>query len=350
MITFLKLTQFRNHKDLELCFTKPLVAITGPNASGKTNIIESIFVSSFTKSFRSSDQKLIEHNKDFFTIDRQDDKFITHIRFINSSTGRQKQLKIQNVKKPLHSIIGVHPVVLFEPTDLNLFIGLPGARRDYLNKILSQIDKHYLQNLRIYKKILAQRNSLLKRAKKEPVNNVVEQLFIYNLQLVEPGVYISNKRLELIQSLQVFLTTYYRAINGEKKDIDIYFQPTATKTEVLLKNIEDATDIDRAVGFSTVGPHREDFTVTLQKYNLGDAASRGELRTLVLAAKLAELDYIEQITKKRPTLLLDDVLSELDDTRQSYLLGSLSKQQTFITTTHLPQKLNTDFQHINLPL
>jgi DNA replication and repair protein RecF len=190
MITKLNLKQFRNHKLLELPINSKLVAITGPNASGKTNILESIYVSSLTKSFRSSDAKLITHNKDFFTIDRYDDDILTHLRYSIQNGNSSKKVRYKNQYQPIKNIIGKNPTVLFEPNDLDLLVGLPTVRRKYLDQLLSQIDQKYLINLQKYKKLLTSKNSLLRRAKKQSIGNLSELLFVLNIQIVEPAIYI----------------------------------------------------------------------------------------------------------------------------------------------------------------
>ncbi len=350
MITHLSLRQFRNHSKLDLDINSNLITITGPNASGKTNILESIYISSLTKSFKVSDNKLIQHDKDFFTIDRVDDNIPIHLRFTQTPQSRSKSLKIKNSPKPLYSLVGRNPVTLFEPNDIYLLTGLPSLRRNYLDKILSQVDNLYLQNLSSYKKILHHRNSLLRRSKKETIRNLYDQLFVLNIQIIEPGYYLSKKRSEFIKNIKNSINNYYQSISGDNKKIDTNFLSCAKSPQELLSNIELALNTDIASGFSTVGPHKEDFNIVMDSFNLADSASRGELRSLVLSCKLSELDYIEKSISKRPTLLLDDVLSELDDRRQKFLLNNINKQQTFITTTHLPSNLALDFQHIELPL
>ena len=350
MITRLNLTQFRNHELLELPISSELVAITGPNASGKTNILESIYVSSLTRSFRSSDAKLITHNKDFFTIDRYDDDILTHIRYSIQNGSSAKKVKYKNQYQPIKNIIGRNPTVLFEPNDLDLLIGLPAIRRKYLDQLLSQIDQKYLINLQKYKKLITSKNSLLRRAKKQNIGNINELLFVLNIQIVEPAIYIIEARKKLIGDIEKLIIDYYQVISGRRSNIKINYLPSAGSQDQLLSLIEDNTSRDMVVGFCSIGPHREDFRVVFDEYNIEDNASRGEIRSLVLAFKLAELEYIEKVLHRRPTLLLDDVLSELDDDRQSHLLNNLSSQQTFITTTHLPQNIKPDYQHIELPL
>lgn len=350
MITKLNLKQFRNHKLLELPIKSNLVAITGPNASGKTNILESIYISSISKSFRSSDAKLITYGEEFFTIDRYEDDVNIHIRYTTTNGSGSKKIRYQNKYIPLKDMIGKNPVVLFEPKELDLLIGLPAIRRRYLDQLLSQTDPKYLSNLKSYKKLLTSRNSLLRRSKKQTIHNLGELLFILNIQIVEPAMYLIQARKKLINDIQEIITSHYTNISKTKTDIVINYQPSAESEDQLISMIEQNTSRDMVVGYSSVGPHREDFKVMFNSHNIEDNASRGEVRSLVLAFKLSELEYIQKVLHKRPTLLLDDVLSELDDNRQTYLLNNLSSQQTFITTTHLPVKIKPNFQHIELPL
>ncbi|MBA3679315.1 DNA replication and repair protein RecF [Candidatus Saccharibacteria bacterium] len=350
MIQKLQLRQFRNYTHLELEFTHLLTIITGPNAIGKTNILESIYVSMLTKSFRVTDSKLIQQNTDFFTIDIENDTDTIHLRLTSTQNSYKKQLKINTVPTVFKNYIGQNPVTLFEPTDLDLFSGHPINRRTYLDRIISQIDQKYLQNLQAYKKLIVQRNSVLKAAKKTYNPNLQEQLFVYNLQIIQPAEYITQARKVFITNIQKHINTYYMVISNESKKVHIDFLASANNKDELLKLLEDSQQHDIASTRTNVGPHREDFVTTLDSNVLNDRASRGELRSLVLAFKLAELDYIEKSLHKRPTLLLDDVLSELDEDRQNFLLGCLDKQQTFITTTHLPANLTQEYQHITLPL
>lgn len=350
MITQLQLKQFRNYPDLSLSFDHNTIAITGPNASGKTNILEAIYVSSVTKSFRGSDKTLLQHEQSFYTIDKVQNNESVHVRLKLHNDSLTKQAKIHKKPVSLISLIGRYPITLFEPNDIQLLTGLPGIRRDYINKVLSQIDKQYLIALREYNKVLKQRNNLLRQAKKHRVNNLDEQLFVYTIQLAKPAYYISQKRQTFITTIQELITPYYQSVSHDKKRISITYYPSVTSEDQFMNEQNNRISTDKSAGFTTYGPHREDFTTLLNDNVLSEVASRGEIRTLVLAYKIAELDYIEQALSIRPTLLLDDVLSELDDERQRLLFMQLSRQQTFITTTHLPENMKFDFQHITLPL
>ena len=272
------------------------------------------------------------------------------MRYSTQNGSSTKKIKYQNKYIPIKDVIGKSPVVLFEPTDLMMLTGLPVMRRKYLDQLLSQTDVTYLMNLKKYKKILTSRNSLLRLAKKQPVNNLTELLFTLNIQLIEPAMYIIKSRKKFLDGIRNSVIDYYSTISGKKTDVHINYIPSADDGDALFRCIEENTSRDMMVGYSSVGPHRDDFQVEFDDYPVEDNASRGEVRSLVLALKLCELQYIEKTLHKRPTLLMDDVLSELDDDRQSYLLNNLSTQQTFITTTHLPSIVKPDFQHIELPL
>ncbi len=350
MITQITLRQFRNYKLAEFNFDKKIVVITGPNASGKTILLEAIYTSSLTKSFRTNDSNLISYGNDFFTISRYHDKENIDFRFVKSDKSRTKQLKINNVKKPLYSLPGTYPVVLFEPNHLDILVGLPAKRREYIDSILSQTDKDYLLNLKKYAQIISQKNSLLRRAKKEMVGNLNDQLFVFNIQLIEPAMYIVKCRKAFIDAIKPNIINNYKTISKQQVDLSLKFLTLVNDKDDFIKELDNSIERDKATGFSTFGPHRDDFSVELKNHSLNEIASRGELRSLTLAFKLTEINYIQNILNKKPTLLLDDVLSELDEDRQRHLLSNIHAEQTFITTTHLPPNTKLDFQHIKLPL
>lgn len=348
MIKKIHLRQFRNYTDNIFSFTKPTTIITGVNGSGKTNLLESIFVSCFTKSFRTTDLNLIKHGCDFFTLTTNIDKFELNLQFKFHDGHRSKKLKVNNTTRPLSYIIGKFPVVLFDPNILDLFTTLPSSRRKYLDTVLCQTKNSYLKKLSDYKKILKQKNSLLRKAKKEPIQNLNEQLFVLNLQIVEPSLYITKSRMEFLSKMKDEINYNYQLISGSSEDIIVKFISQYKTKNDLIKQLEQSVKNDIAIGFSTIGAHRDDFKIHLKKLDVSTIASRGELRSLVLACKFTELNYIENSLNIKPTLLLDDVLSELDEQRQKFLLKNLGKYQSIITTTHLPSNINLDYCEIKL--
>ncbi len=349
MLTHLDLTNFRSYRNFKLEIEQPLVVIMGPNAVGKTNLLESIYVASTTHSFRAKDSEIIHFGEDFYRVVASFENIEQEIRFVTNGDSHRKNALLSGVKKPLSSAVGINPVTIFEPNDMNLLTGPPSVRRKYLDSVLAQIDKKYLSSLSAYRKILKQRNSLLHQSRQKGIRSLDDQLFIWDLQLVEPATYIIKSRQEFIGMIAKLMRHYYHEISGKKDDLKISYESTAMSNKSkLLHQIRDSQQKDLHAGFTTIGPHRDDFSVIFKGNNITQIASRGELRTIVLALKLAELDFIESKLAKRPILLLDDVFSELDGKRREYLVSSISGQQTIITTTDMDKNLKPTYQLIDL--
>ena len=338
MLHSLELQNFRSYTELSISFSSSLVIISGPNAVGKTNLLESIFVLSTTKSFRSSDIDLLQYTKPFFRIEGIYDIDKVGLGFSTmSSKGlvKQKITHLNGKKQSLSSIIGINPVVLFEPNDLNLLAGPPGERRRYLDIVLSQTDSKYLKQLRSYRKILAQRNSLLLQSKRLGKSNISDHLFVYDVQLSEPSAYITRARQQFLEAISEDLIHNYIAIAqaGSKKQPILYFQPNLNLNADILAQYSQSHTADQGAAHTLTGPHRDNFIVQLNDGSQPITTSRGEARTLLLALKIAELSYVQTRSAKPPLLLLDDVFSELDENRQKHLLQVVQDNQTFITTT-----------------
>jgi len=338
MIKAIDLINFRSYSKFSLKFTDKLTIIYGPNAIGKTNLLEAIFLSGVGRSFRSKDRHLIRHRQKFFYLSSQFDNLKVEISLINNQDEAKKSLKINGVYKPLSRLVGLNPVSLFKPSDINLLLLSPENKRRYIDSVLSQADFSYAQNLLNFKHLLAQRNKLLSTIQKANYSytEIADQLFVWNLQIVEPIEMIVKSRQNLIDKLNIIISRYYQNISGDKAKIKLQYRPTilANSKEILAK-LESNLPNDLKAGFSCLGPHRDDLIITLNGKEVDKVASRGEIRTTVLALKLAEMDLIETCNKKRPILLLDDVFSELDSNRQNYLLDLLAGQQTIITTTSI---------------
>lgn len=352
MITSLKLQNFRSYTELDIEFKKNLVVIVGPNAVGKTNLLESIFVLSTTKSFRSPDTELIQYTKPFYKLQAifLDDVIDLHYTtLLSNKAGSQKVAKLNNKKHSLSSLVGVNPVVLFEPNDMNLLSGPPSQRRRYLDIVLSQTNNRYLLNLRNYKRIIAQRNSLLLHAKRQGKNNINDHLFVYDVQLVEPASYITQTRQKFIEVISKSLQKYYLLLASDNKLPVITDLPSLNLRNNVLNQYSQSHEADKVSTHTLIGPHRDDFKIELINNNKQPVTpSRGETRSTLLALKLAELDYINKTLNKEPILLLDDVFSELDVDRRKHLMEAINKHQTFITTTELPPNKLLDFELIDL--
>lgn len=335
MLKKLELVNFRSYKNFNIGFDAQLIAIIGPNAVGKTNLIESIYVGSTTKSFRAQDKDLICFGNNFFKIKTTYDDTTTELRHIQNDNNHQKIAFVNDVKKPLTHLIGKFPVTLFEPNNLIMFYGGPAQRRQYLDSVLSQTSSEYLGALLQYRKVSKQRNGLLRNAKRlGNKNEILDQLFIYDLQLVEPITLIIKARLNFIESIGEPLDDYYQSIAGKQMNFDLRYHQTITGSDVMLA-LKDNSTKDMLAGFTTIGPHRDDIEVLIDNKPITQVVSRGEMRTFILSLKLAEISYITKQTSLHPTLLLDDVFSELDQNRRNHLLSVIKDQQVFITTTEL---------------
>lgn len=349
MVTQLTLENFRSHNKLQLDFNSNNIAIIGNNAAGKTNVLEAIYYCFITKSFRSGQKKLINYNQDYLKINtcfRLEKEYNLEYRLQSNGTVK-RTIKLNDVIKKSADIIGIQPVVVFLPDDVRIITDSPTYRRNMLNSVLIQTSKNYLLAVNKFQKIINQRNHLLYSLKHNRTNNT-DQLFIYNLQLADPISEIYNLRDELIEFINNRICTQYSKISSNKDKIKLEYLNTLPKhKDDIVKYLEKYTQDDIRLGFSSHGPHKDELLINLNSSNTREGLSRGENRSLILALKLVELEYINQQTGIQPLLLLDDVLSELDDARQSHLLGSTNAKQTIITSTALSPNIK-NFETIKL--
>lgn len=331
MIADIRLQHFRSYTDDFFEFSPAVNIIVGPNASGKTNLLESILIVARGSSYRAKDSELIAFGQPWARLDAHTE---LGLRTVKLTSGPQPSKTYELDDKPYKRFTLQHtrPVVLFEPNDLQLLHGAPDGRRGYLDDLLEQTIPHYGALRRNYRRSLAQRNALLKRAHR-PTN---EELFPWNLRLSELGAAISRQRAELVETINSLLGNYYQRLSNTAVSVRMEYQnkfPVSSYESHMIRKLENdlATDIFR--GFTAAGPHREDFTIYFDEHPVSETASRGEVRTTVLALKVIELTILEQARGIAPLLLLDDVFSELDGSRRHALTDQLQAYQTFITTT-----------------
>ena len=331
MITNLRLQQFRSYFDATFEFGPGVNIIVGPNGSGKTNLLEALQVVLTGYSYRVSDQDLVMFDRDWFRLDATHDDIT---RVIKCKTNPRLSKTVELNEKSYRSFTHEHtvPVVLFEPNHLTVLQGSPEFRRKYLDDILTQTIDGYSSYLKQYRRVLTQRNALLKKSKTPSA----QELFPWNLRLSELGAYISRSRLDLVSHIANMLPELYKILSHSDKTVGIayeaQFSPEAYESSLMHK-LENSIEKDVLRGFTAYGPHREDFTVTFDGYNAQEVASRGEIRTVLLVLKIIELDLVEAARKQTPILLLDDVFSELDGARRKALTAHLENRQTFLTTT-----------------
>lgn len=330
MITNLRLQHFRSYQDAHFDFDENVNIIVGPNASGKTNLLEAIYVLCRGSSFRATDHDLIKHDETWARLDAQVDER-THtvkLQLQNAKITKDYELDKSTYKRFASSIS--IPVVLFEPRHLQLVTESPDLRRSFLDDMIEQITPGYATLRRNYKRVLAQRNSLLKQ------NFTPDQIFVWNLRLSEFGGQIAETRQQFLETHKEMLQNVYQELADQPSIATMHYISklhSKTYASSMLHALESHLDIDRERGFTTIGPHRDDLGLELRGHSLSEAASRGETRTMMLALKLLEAKAIEQALDTKPLLLLDDVFSELDVSRRSALTKFISDHQTFITTT-----------------
>ena len=352
----LHVKNFRNYEDVHLTCRKGLVIFLGENAQGKTNLLESIFVLAMTRSHRTSqEQELIGWNQESAYIKGELQKKHANLPLEILLTKKGRKTKVNHIEqKKLSSYIGQMNVILFAPEDLSLVKGSPQLRRRFLDMEIGQINPIYLYDLVQYQKILKQRNHYLKQlAEKKQTDELY--LDILTEQLVEFGSKIFIARKHFVERLQHWANQLHSQISQGKEQLQLEYVASIPLvdqmdlgaiqqqfTEILAKNREK----ERFRQMTTVGPHRDDLFFLINGKNVQTFGSQGQQRTTALSVRLAEIDLIYEETGEYPILLLDDVMSELDDSRQLHLLKTIEgKVQTFLTTTtleHLKHKMTLE--------
>lgn len=324
----LLLKNFRNYTKAEFKFNPHTTIIIGPNAMGKTNILEAVYLLSTGKSFRTDkDKQILRFGQTVCGIKGSAEDEL-EIILSESLTGfLQKKYLINGVSKRRADFATKMPVVLFTPVDLDLVAGQPGIRRKFLDEVLTQIDPGYHQSFLSYTKALRQRNALLEQAQEVGVRD--DKLFAYwDDLLIKNGQSISNLRAKLIDF-----------INNRKKEI-FDFELEYDRSEISIERLLQYKNAEIGAGVTLVGPHRDDVIIRSQnkisksKEEVRYFGSRGQQRLVALEMKLAQIAIIKKRTDQEPLLLLDDVFSELDATNIVHVLDLMNIYQTIATTTH----------------
>lgn len=335
----IELKGFRNHKKLDLDLSRPLVYIHGPNGSGKTSILESIHVIATTKSHRTMNEKdMIANGDDFAVIKLK----TTQDRYQLVLSKYGKRTSINGVeKRKLSDFIGHLRVVMFAPEDLNLIKGSPADRRHFLDLELMQLSQTYLRDLTQYRAVLRQRNALLKRLNQEDDDTFLN---ILGEQLCDHGKRIIAERRRFVADLNEDL----RKIHGgfSENEIDMRYLPDVSE-EGLEAHLEKQQKKDMLYQTTLAGPHRDDFNFVFNGFDAKSNASQGEQRLIVIALKFALLRTIEKKTGQSVVLLLDDVLSELDDERRAIFLRRLPADHQVIMNSTIPIE-DSRFEKIEL--
>ena len=343
-IKSLELQDYRNYNTLEIAFDKGTNILYGDNAQGKTNILEAIFLSATTKSHKGSkDKDVINFNKEEAHIRTYLEKEGIETRVdMHLRKSKSKGIAIDGQKlKKAADLLGLCNVVFFSPEDLSIIKDGPSERRRFVDMELCQLDHFYLYNLNNYNKIVNQRNILLKDLYFQP--ELKETLHIWDSQLVSFGSKIIERRKLFVDQLNEIIYDIHYKLSGGKEKLKILYEPDI-EIEDFERSLRNSQEKDIKLKQTTVGPHRDDFSFYVGDIDIRKFGSQGQQRTAALSLKLSEIELVKKITKDTPILLLDDVLSELDNNRQNYLLNSIGDIQTIITCTGLEEFVNNRFE------
>ncbi len=339
----LKLLNFRNYEKMELDFSPNYNIIYGNNGSGKTNLVESIYVLALTKSFRGSvDKVLIMNNKDVCRVEGVvQDKYENKYKIIIKDSG--KRVKINNTKvDKLSDYISEISVVLFNPDDLRFIKDSPSIRRKAINLEISQINNVYLKNLNMYNKLLKQRNSYLKTTNIN-ANSSKEYLDVLTSKLIDYGEKIYLSRKKYIDLLNQRIGEIYNSIcDIDDLNLEYVSDYKNFDKEKIVSKYRENLNRDIILGKTSFGVHHDDVRFKFKGYNIKDYGSEGQQKNAIIAYKLTELEIFYQVRGNYPILILDDLFSELDRFKINNILNLINKDiQTFITTTDI-DKINKD--------
>ena len=342
-IRSIELKNFSNYENLEISFDEGTNILFGDNAQGKTNILEAAYMSGTTKSHKGSrDREMIRFGEEE-----------AHLKTVVVRGGREYQIDMHLKKnrakgiaidkipiKKASELFGILNIVFFSPEDLNIIKNGPVERRRFLDSELCQLDRIYLADLTNYNKILAQRNKLLKDMIYRP--SLSDTLPVWDMQLIETGKKIIRRRKQFVDELREIVSDIHYRISGGKEELFLKYEPNID--DIFFEDeLSRAKEKDKKLCQTSVGPHRDDLLFSIGDVDIRKYGSQGQQRTSALSLKLSEIELVRKSISDTPVLLLDDVLSELDSSRQNYLLNNISDTQTIITCTGLDEFVRNRF-------
>lgn len=344
IIESIELKNYRNYDKLHMDFSHGTNILYGDNAQGKTNILEAIYVCATTKSHRGSkDKEIIQFDRDESHIKLNVRKRDVPYRIdMHLKKNRAKGVAVNGVPiKKASELFGIVNVVFFSPEDLNLIKNGPAERRRFIDLELCQLNKLYVHSLVQYNKIVTQRNKLLKDIMFRP--DYEETLDIWDMQLVQYGREVIRCRESFVGQLNDLIGGIHRQLSGEKESLHISYESNVT-VDMFEDTLRKSRPSDLKQRTTLTGPHRDDLSFIINDIDIRRFGSQGQQRTAALSLKLAEIELVKKIVNDYPILLLDDVLSELDGSRQNHLLSGINHIQTMITCTGLEDFVNNRFR------
>lgn len=347
LITNIKLKNFRNYKELNLELSNGINIFYGDNAQGKTNIIESIYLSAIGKSFRTNkDNELINFNEKYSEIIINYSKKDRNGK-IKIELSDKKNIYLNDIKlKKLSELLGNINIVIFTPEDINILKDGPSSRRRFLDIMIGQLRPNYIYILNNYNKVLDQRNNYLKQIKYE--NKSEELLEIWDEKLAEYGEKIFNYRNEFFEKIKNKIEKIHNNITEDKEKIKLEYLSSCENKNYFLNILKNNKKIDIIKGYTNKGIHRDDFMVYINNTLVNIYGSQGQHRTAMLSLKKAELEVIKDDIGEYPILLLDDFMSELDEKRRNNFLQSIEDMQVIITCTDKIKNNNIKYKINNV--
>lgn len=340
----LSLLNYKNFDSKNFSFDAKTNCFVGQNGIGKTNVLDAIYHLSFGKSyFNPVATQNIKHGEDFFVIDGEYEKDGKQEKIIISLKRGQKKVIKRNGKayEKFSDHIGFLPLVIISPADRDLIIEGSDTRRKFIDSVISQSDKAYLDDLIKYNKVLAQRNSLLKYF---AVNNTFngDTLEIYNDQLNEFGSYIFKKRKEFLEEFIPIFMERYKSISNESEAVNLEYKSDLFDDNLKML-LEQNLNKDKALQYTSIGIHKDDLVFKIEDYPIKKFGSQGQQKSFLIALKLAQFDFIKAHSGVNPILLLDDIFDKLDEERVEQIIKLVDDEnfgQLFISDTHADRTEN----------
>lgn len=330
----LRLRKFRSYDDASFMFKDGVNVVIGLNGAGKTNLLESVYISMHGSSFRVADKELAQYGSEWFRIDATFDGQSRTIRY-QTAESPPKQITINDAAKKRFVRSMRLPVVLFDPDMLRVLSGSPARRRRLLDEFVASWFDDGNTVLRRYERVLLQRNNILKEAYRMNDSELEDQLFAWDMSFAELAGKIEQYRAEVIQTINLSISEIYSKIADRVQRVELIYQTSSRYDRTrLLSLLQSSRRLDVARGYTTIGPHRNDFVIHLNGQPVGITASRGEQRSLVLALKYIEAVELERLFGTMPILLLDDITGELDTWRVKSLLEMVKHYQVVATAAH----------------
>ncbi len=324
----LEIKNFRNISSLKLEFNDEINVICGENAQGKTNIIEALWLFSGAKSFRNS------KDNEFIKFGEKEAKIMANFEMLGVENQAQinfsdKKIAFLNEKKLQNAsnLAGKYNAIIFSPSDLTLVTDGPDKRRRFLDIAIGQLYPNYIEILKNYSRAVMQRNKIIKDYRYDKTVSIM--LEIFEAEIVDMGNKIIDYRKKYINILNKYVSKIYEGISSGKEKIEIFYIPKCEKLN--LENLKISRDTDMFTSTTSIGPHRDDINFKINNINARSFGSQGQKRSVALSLKLAGAEVIKEISGEYPICLLDDVMSELDENRQNYILNHIRNWQSFIT-------------------